>query len=135
MLEFHHVNVVSDAQPELSRFYRDVMGLHEAKELAALRQGPTYQGATDFLSDGRFQVHVSRRDLGVAFRTGQTVNPVATGHIGFRTDDMAAFLARLDALGVPYSDYGTWAMSGWHQVFFYDPAGTVVEVHQVQHPG
>jgi hypothetical protein len=23
----------------------------------------------------------------------------------------------------PYSDYGTWAMSGWDQIFFYDPEG------------
>jgi glyoxylase I family protein len=32
---------------------------------------------------------------------------------------------------VPYSDYGTWAMNGWHQIFFHDPDGNVVEVHQV----
>jgi len=34
-------------------------------------------------------------------------------------------------MGIPYSDYGDWAMEGWRQIFFYDPAGAVVEVHQV----
>jgi len=56
---------------------------------------------------------------------------VERGHIAFRTDDIAAFRKRLDEKGIPYSDYGTWAMSGWHQIFFYDPEGNVIEVHQV----
>ena len=29
-----------------------------------------------------------------------------------------------------HSDYGGWAMSGWQQIFFYDPDGNVIEVHQ-----
>ena len=53
------------------------------------------------------------------------------GHIAFRTDDIAAFKKRLDEKGIPYSDYGSWAMNGWHQIFFYDPDGNVIEVHQV----
>ena len=47
-----------------------------------------------------------------------------------RTDDIAAFKAMLDAKGVPYSDYGTTFSQEWHQVFFQDPAGTIIEVHQ-----
>ena len=30
-----------------------------------------------------------------------------------------------------YADYGAWAMKGWSQIFFYDPAGNIIEVHQV----
>ena len=37
---------------------------------------------------------------------------------------------RLDEKGIRYSDYGGWAMAGWHQIFFYDPDGNVIEVHQ-----
>ena len=40
------------------------------------------------------------------------------------------FKKRLDDKGIKYSDYGGWAMSGWHQIFFYDPDGNVIEVHQ-----
>ena len=68
--------------------------------------------------------------MGTGFRTGQVVNPVDRGHIAFRTDDIAAFKKRLDDKGIKYSDYGGWAMSGWHQIFFYDPDGNVIEVHQ-----
>ena len=53
-------------------------------------------------------------------------------HIAFRTDDIATFKARLEEKGIPYSDFGAWAMKGWEQIFFYDPDGNVVEVHQVK---
>ena len=47
-----------------------------------------------------------------------------------RTDDIAAFMALQDNKGIPYSDYGTALAQGWHQVFFHDPEGNVIEVHQ-----
>ena len=75
-------------------------------------------------------VHIAEKDMGTGFRTGHVVNPVDRGHIAFRTDDIAAFKKRLDEKGIRYSDYGGWAMSGWHQIFFYDPDGNVIEVHQ-----
>jgi glyoxylase I family protein len=68
--------------------------------------------------------------MNIGFRTGKVVNPVQRGHIAFRTGDLAAFKRRLDDMGIPYSDYGDWAMTGWMQIFFYDPDGNVVEVHQ-----
>ena len=89
-----------------------------------------YAGNVSFITDGKTQIHVAQKDLGVGFRTGQAVNPLDRGHIAYRTDDIEAFKKRLDEKGVEYSDYGGWAMAGWHQVFFYDPDGNVVEVHQ-----
>jgi hypothetical protein len=63
----------------------------------------------------------------------QFVNPVmASGHIAFRTDNIADIKARLAKANIPFSDYGAFAMQGWHQIFFYDPSGRVVEVHQVE---
>jgi len=38
---------------------------------------------------------------------------------------------RLDQHGVPYADYGVWAVKDWYQIFVFDPTGTVIEVHQV----
>ena len=38
----------------------------------------------------------------------------------------------VDKLNVPYSDWGSDAVKGWHQVFFYDPEGNVIEVHQLE---
>ena len=89
-----------------------------------------YPGDVAFVTDGKMQLHIAEKDLDVGFRTGQAINPVERGHIAFRTDDIAAFKKRLEEKGIAYSDYGTWAMSGWHQIFFHDPDGNVIEVHQ-----
>jgi catechol 2,3-dioxygenase-like lactoylglutathione lyase family enzyme len=70
-------------------------------------------------------------DLSVGFTTGHVVNPVERGHIAYRTDDLAAFKAHLEAHGIAYSDWGETAVAGWEQIFFYDPDGNVIEVHQV----
>jgi glyoxylase I family protein len=131
-LKLHHVNLCSKDVPGLEAFYRDVLGLAPEPSLAGARvtqQG--YAGDVAFVTDGQTQFHLATQDLGVGFRTKQSVNPLERGHIAFRTDDIEAFKKRLEEKGVPYADYGNWAMNGWYQIFFYDPAGTVIEVHQV----
>jgi catechol 2,3-dioxygenase-like lactoylglutathione lyase family enzyme len=84
-----------------------------------------------FLDDGHMHLHVARKDVQAGFRTGQIVNPVSHGHVAYRCDDIEAFKRHLDAQGVAYSDWGQSAVKGWHQVYFYDPDGNVIEVHQV----
>ena len=76
------------------------------------------------------QMHLATQDLGVGFRTRHSINLLERGHIAFRTDDIEAFKKRLEERGIPYSDYGAWAMNGWYQIFFHDPDGNVIEVHQ-----
>ena len=46
------------------------------------------------------------------------------------TDDIKTFLKILKREKIPFSDYGTTFAKEWHQVFFQDPEGNVVEVHQ-----
>ncbi len=75
-------------------------------------------------------MHLTQKDVLNSFRSGQVVNPLEGGHIAYRTDDIVAFRAHLDLHCVPYSDWGSDAVKGWHQVFFYDPEGNVIEVHQ-----
>lgn len=131
-LTLHHVNLVSDDVGRAEAFYRDVMGLERpGSRLPRLEKTRGYAGEVAFLSDGRIQHHLARKDVHAGFRAGRTVNPVSQGHIAYRTADLDAFLAHLDACGVPYSDWGDRAVQGWRQVFFYDPDGNVVEVHEV----
>ena len=73
---------------------------------------------------------VTEMPVPTGFRTGQIVNPVSHGHIAYRCDDIEAVKAELDAKGVPYSDRGERAVEGWHQIFFHDPDGNVIEIHQ-----
>lgn len=132
-LKLHHINFVSHDVPALDAFYRDVLDLTEEPGMARFRKlDEGYPGAVSFRTDGDVQMHLAEKDLAIGFRTGQAVNPVEKGHVAFRTDDIEAFKARLDAMGIAYSDYGDWAMAGWKQIFFYDPVGTVIEVHQVE---
>ena len=110
-MTLHHLNLTTTNVPKMNDFYRNVMGLAAEPTLNSARitnQG--YSGETAFATDGHVQVHMSERDLALGFRQKQFVNPLERGHIAFRTDDIAAFKKRLEEKGVPYSDYGTWAM-------------------------
>ena len=117
-LWLHHINLCSTNVPAMDEFYRSVLGLAPEPDMAASRVTT--------------QVHLAERDLDVGFRTGQPLNPLERGHIAFRTDDIEAFKRHLEAQGIAYADYGDWAMSGWAQIFFHDPEGNVIEVHQVR---
>lgn len=138
-IKLHHVNLCSTDVPGMEEFYRSVLGLEPEPSLRATRVTTGgYAGSVAFVTDGTTQLHLAERDLGVGFRTGQAINPLERGHIAFRTDDIEAFKRRLRERGIPFSDYGSWAMNGWEQIFFHDPEGNVVEVHQdrsVDSPG
>jgi glyoxylase I family protein len=131
-IRLHHVNFCSTDVPAMEEFYRTVLDLEPEPSLGAVRVSTPggYAGKVAFVTDGTTQLHLAERDLGVGFRTGNAINPLERGHIAFRTDDIEAFKRRLREKGIPFSDYGAWAMSGWEQIFFHDPEGNVVEVHQ-----
>lgn len=133
-LEFHHINFVSDNVGRLHRFYTEVLGLADIPIENFPRPEETdesgYSGEIRFATDGAMQMHLAERNLDLAFKHGEAINPVERGHIAFRTDDIDAFKAVLEANDVPYSDYGTAFAKEWHQIFFHDPEGNIVEVHQ-----
>lgn len=131
-LKLHHINLVTDDVARLDQFYRDVLGLdEESGGLPTLEKKKGYAGDVAFRTDGAIQMHLAQKDVHAGFNSGQLVNPVSHGHIAYRTDDIAAFKKRLEDQGVPYADWGNRAVAGWSQIFFYDPDGNVIEVHQV----
>jgi glyoxylase I family protein len=132
-LRLHHINLCTTDVPAMDEFYREVLDLAPEPGMQAIRdRSQGYAGDVAFVTDGTTQLHLAAKDLGISFRMGQPVNPLERGHIAFRTDDIEVFKRRLDEKGIAYADYGTWAMNGWHQVFFYDPEGNIIEVHQVR---
>ena len=134
-LAFHHINFVSEDVDRLHNFYTQVLGLEDIPIQSFPRPKATtssgYDGKIKFATDGKMQMHLATKDLTVAFKNGEVINPIERGHIAFRTDDIAAFMALLDSKGIHYSDYGTAFAKEWHQVFFHDPEGNVIEVHQL----
>lgn len=133
-LEFHHINFVGDDVDRMHDFYTKILGLADIPQTEFPRsqadETTGYDGKIRFATDGGMQMHLAERDFEVAFRNGQVINPVERGHIAFRTDDLKGFLKVLDDNGVTYSDYGTAFAKEWHQVFFQDPEGNIIEVHQ-----
>jgi glyoxylase I family protein len=134
---FHHLNLCAKDPSDLENFYKDVLELTETDAYSGSQKqikNQGYGGRVAFLTDGTSEMHLSTVDLNVAFRTKQAINPLERGHIAFRTDDIEGIKRRLTERGVPFADYGTWAIEGWHQIFFHDPEGNIVEVHQVGEP-
>ena len=41
-----------------------------------------------------------------------------------------SFEFHLISKGIKYSDWGETAVAGWKQIFFYDPDGNIIEVHE-----
>ena len=131
-LKLHHVNFCTTNVQAMDDFYRSVLDMAPEPSMNDNRVlSGGYPGKVAFVTDGTTQFHLAEKDLDVNFRTGQPINPVERGHVAFRTDDIAAFKQRLEEKGIKYVDYGDWAMKGWQQIFFYDPDGNIIEVHQV----
>ena len=131
-LKLHHINVSTNNVAGMSHFYRDILGLRaETQGVPVLEKNKGYDGDVEFVSDGHIQTHLAQKDINLGFRTGHIVNPLERGHVAYRTDDLAAFKAHLKKKGVAYSDWNETAVAGWKQIFFYDPDGNVIEVHQI----
>lgn len=133
-LEFHHINFVSKNIDDMNNFYKKILSMDSIPIENFPRTEETedsgYSGKINFVTEGKIEMHLAERDLNVAFKNNQSINPVDNGHIAFRTDDIKTFIETLKKEKIPYSDYGTTFAKEWHQVFFQDPEGNVVEVHQ-----
>ena len=94
-LEFHHINYVSQDVEELDNFYRNVMKMEtispEKFPRTSATKGKGYDGKIKFVTEGSMQMHLAEKDLDVAIKHNQDINPVDKGHIAFRTDDIEEF--------------------------------------------
>lgn len=139
----HHVNICSPQVARTRTFLSDLLGLPEGVW--------TYPPA-----DQVGKVHHARDTLayyGTENRGIHAVRPIATfprdnnllhnptigGHVAISVPDLHALMLNLDKAAIPYSDAGTYAMNGVHQVYVYDPSWNVIEFNQVldgeQHDG
>ena len=133
-LEFHHINFVSEDVGRLHDFYINTLGLSDIPITNFPRpeesESRGYSGNIRFATDGKMQMHLAEKNLKIAFKHGEVINPIERGHVAFRTDDIEAFKSHLNTQGIPYSDYKTAFAKEWYQIFFHDPEGNIIEVHQ-----
>ena len=134
-LEFHHINFVSQNVEELNMFYKNIMQMETISSEKFPRTAATdktgYDGKIKFVTEGTMQMHLAEKDLTVASKHNQKINPVEKGHIAFRTDNIEEFKVLLTENNIQFSDYGTTFAKEWYQIFFRDPAGNIIEVHQL----
>ena len=119
-LKLRHINLCSGNLDAMDAFYPAVLTLgdEDPQELPPINEEEGLVGNVSFVTDGDIQMHLTQKDVLNSFRSGQLVNPLERGYIAYRTDDIVAFMAHLDSQGVPYSNWGSDAVKGWHQVFF-----------------
>ena len=133
-LKFHHINLVSKNLVELNDFYQNILGLKSLPQDNFKRtessESEGYSGAIKFISDGNVQMHLAEKDLSVAAKNKHFLNPVEKGHIAFRTDNINCVKKILQKNNINFSDYGNTFSKEWYQIFFQDPEGNVVEIHQ-----
>ena len=130
-LKLHHLNLSTKNVTEMNDFYKNILFLDtETNDLPILEKRKGYSGDVEFVTDGNIQTHLAEKDLNVNFKTGHHINPLEKGHIAFRTENLNAFKKHLEKNGVSYSDWGETAVAGWKQIFFYDPDGNIIEVHE-----
>ncbi|MEY4019154.1 MAG: hypothetical protein RLZZ590_454 [Actinomycetota bacterium] len=141
-LRLHHVNVTSDHMASLVSFYQDALGLSmiPSPQMIATESSGSSDGDAEWDDAAKFfeagdpenlQIHVTQRQPYLALLEGHSVNPLIGGHYAFRTDNIKEVMEQLDANKIPYDDWGIWSVKGWYQIFLTDPAGNMIEIHQV----
>ena len=130
----HHVNLQAHDVRETIAFFVDVAGMTEGKWIAPPEMGdfsidPNELAVLTLGGENR-GLHIIRPDAEFGYRNGFAHNPSIGGHPAFRVSDIHAVMSRLDDAGMVYSDAGTYAMTGYHQVYVFDPAYNLVEINQ-----
>jgi catechol 2,3-dioxygenase-like lactoylglutathione lyase family enzyme len=142
-LRLHHVNVTSDDMRILTDFYQEALGLEmlPSPPMIATSASGTDDGDAAWDDSAKFfdagdpaelQIHATQRQPYLAAQEGHSVNPLIGGHFAFRTDDIEEIKQRLTEHGIPFDDWGIWSVKGWHQIFLTDPAGNMIEIHEVK---
>jgi glyoxylase I family protein len=142
-LRLHHVNVTSDDMRILTDFYQEALGLEmlPSPQMIATSASGTDDGNAAWDDSAKFfdagdpaelQIHATQRQPYLAAQEGHSVNPLIGGHFAFRTDDIEEIKQRLTEHGIPFDDWGIWSVEGWHQIFLTDPAGNMIEIHEVK---
>jgi catechol 2,3-dioxygenase-like lactoylglutathione lyase family enzyme len=133
--KYHHMNLCTENVARTSEFYQSVFNLSrlqdEEHSLVGEDTEERFDGVVDFLTDGEVEFHITKKDVNLGFEMKHFINPLERGHFCFRTDDIEGFKKRLEEKEIPYADYGKWALAGWYQIFFHDPDGNIIEVHQI----
>lgn len=128
ILQLHHhaVTMPSALLENMGRFYRDVMGL-------AVDEGRwNIPGVPGFFLDlpDETQIHLLGRDGPSRYAKTPEQDPVSC-HVALAVADVLEAERELLRLQVPYWTLDNVASPELKQLFFRDPAGNILELHQI----
>ncbi|MGI9422783.1 MAG: VOC family protein [Hyphomicrobiaceae bacterium] len=129
----HHINTPAMDVRRTANFLRKIVGMIDGTWTYPETAGELHHRDDTiayFGSDNR-GVHVVKPIPTFAQDNNLIHNPTVGGHVAITVSDLDAVVSRLKAADIPYSDAGTYAMAGVHQIYFYDPSMNVIEINQV----
>ena len=132
VLELHHhaVRVPPAKAAEVTRFYQDVLGLQRDPKRPEI---PSVPGAWMYVGpqDGpTTQIHIMGSDGMPPFAKSEQQDPTRF-HVALAVDDIQAAKTELDRLGTPHWVIGGVVGPDSIQIFLEDPAGNMIELHQI----
>lgn len=127
----HHVNLPAINLRQTADFYTSVLDMADTG--MPVKPGPrgTFgagrQDVAWFEGDNA-QIHVTYPSANMARDNGFYINPVINGHLSIEVSDIDEVKRRLAERDVYFADAGNWALTGYRQIYFHDPALNVIEV-------
>ena len=130
----HHVNRQAHDVPETAAFYRDLIGMEQGVfKTPGADQVGDFDRSTDSLAvfgpENR-GMHLVRGMVTFHVDNNLMHNPTFGGHVAITVPSVEGVMKRMKKAGHLYSDAGTYAMAGMHQVYTYDPSMNFIEINQ-----
>lgn len=130
----HHVNLQATDVQLSAAFFRDIVGLPPGPFIsggaAHMQKATADPRFLACFGDDNRGLHIVRPSPTFTRDNNLLHNPTIGGHVAITVPDIRAVMRRLDAAGIVYSDGGTYAMKGMHQIYVYDPAMNLIEMNQ-----
>ena len=128
ILELHHHAVIMPVElfDRMGEFYRDVMGLGVDEGRWNIPGVPGY--FLDLPDDT--QIHLLGRNGLSRYAKGPDQDPISY-HVALGVADVLETEKELMRLNVPYWTLDNIASPELRQLFFRDPAGNIIELHQI----
>lgn len=129
----HHINTPAVDVKSTAAFLRNIIGMQDGAWVYPESAGELHHcdDTIAYFGSGNRGMHVVKPIPTFAKDNDLFHNPTVGGHVAITVSDIAGVMARLDKAGVIYSDAGTYAMAGMHQIYFFDPSMNVIEINAV----
>ncbi len=129
----HHINTPAVNVKRTAAFLRNIIGMQPGTWTYPENAGELHHSEDTIavFGSGNRGMHVVKPIPTFAHDNGFFHNPTVGGHVAITVSDLDGVRARLERAGVVYSDAGSYAMAGAHQIYFYDPAMNVIEINAI----